>query len=291
MASESVKIGISIALIVFGIVLMFSSLAARKSKAGFGSLLGVGAAVTAAGLVVAVVTWNTDPASSATNQVSAKGAELYNTPIVDSANLNVPNPITVVRTPSAMQDPPAKSALKQAGAPIAPVSSVTWSDTASAPLEHVLQFQKEEPSVTLNRQSPVGMPAHDPKTVPAIPKKLVRAGYESAYAPPLPPDENPVIQDFVTVVPPLTAGPVFYKPASKYPTLNELMEERRIFESRPDTPELQRHRRMGAMREAALSVPIHRQRDGYMVPLTDPFQTAPSTVQIQEAVAAATLGS
>ncbi len=281
MASESVKIGIAISLIVIGIVLMFSSLAARKSKARFGSLLGVGAAATLAGLVVAVVIWNVDPT---TNQTSPTKQAL-NTPILAATD-----PITVLRTPSAMQDPPAKSALKQAGASLTPSPSVTWSDTASAPLEHVLQFQKEEPSVTLNRESPVGMPAHDPKHVPAIPKKLVRAGYESAFAPPLPSNENPVIQDFVTSVPPVTVGPVFYKPVSKYPTLNELMEERRIFQGRPDTPELQRHRRLGDMREAALSVPLHRQRDGYMMPLTDPIEATPSTVQVQEAVAAATLG-
>ncbi len=100
-------------------------------------------------------------------------------------------------------------------------------------------------------------PAHSPKPVPAIHPRL-RPGYESASQPaPTVVPHQEKCQD---------TGPVFYRPQRRYPSVDDIALERQAFNARPDTPDIDRRRRVGLLQEAALM--MGPPRDGHMVPIS-----------------------
>lgn len=62
------------------------------------------------------------------------------------------------------------------------------------------------------------------------------------------------------------------KPIYTYPTVEEIRIERERFQSRPDTPDLDRKRRTSLLREYALD--MGHPRDGSMIPLIKPLSAA-----------------
>lgn len=64
-------------------------------------------------------------------------------------------------------------------------------------------------------------------------------------------------------------GKILYVPNGAhmpaYPNLEDIRMERERFNNRPETPDLDRHRRVGMMQEFALAMPP--ERNGYMIPI------------------------
>jgi len=195
---------------------------------------------------------------------------------------------TVPAAPPAQTAPLLKSILKkpeEEGTVLAQVSgdvspsptSVTWSDDdrEDQALETVVEFEGEESplSVAPSTKKARKQKAHVPKPVPAVPRRRQLADVVPGYAPSFDTTAVPMGETFSPAPLPPSAGPVFYKPPYKYRTVNQIAEERAEFMSRPDTPELDRHRRVGQLREYGLAIPITAQKDGIMVPLTNPTGT------------------
>ena len=225
-------------LIVAGLVISAASPAAAKRKGAFAAMLTVGTILLIVGVIVCL--------------------------------LPGPAPVSVI-TPAHRVKVPRSSCFKKkkkvaGGTPslLAEVGPrLRWIDEDGSnhlPLEHVLEFSPSQAPVQLQNNVLYEQPAHNPKTVPAIPMSQ-RFGYVSASAPG--PDLaamfNPVAP------PPSVGGAVYYKPPQKYPTVGQIAEERNRFMSRPETPDIDRHRRLGQLREYALT--MKAQRSGAMVPL------------------------
>jgi len=143
-----------------------------------------------------------------------------------------------------------------------PSPSVSWSDDeAGESLENVVEFNGVEAPDSIQNSTPVGYPAHPPTNVPAKPRRKV-LGYEPASAPGI-----DLAAVFTTQeVPVSVGGAVYYKPKYNYPTVGEIAAERSSFYSRPETPDIDRHRRLGQLRDYALT--MRAQRSGVMVPMT-----------------------
>ena len=310
MPTQKSKSWIGATLILLGVILLCVAVGVQKraSNAGFGTTLALAGAALAAG--VSVLIWL--PVTAAVPQP----------PPVPLPPRSILKPTSHSRGGGVGMALPTEGNRQQragAGTPPLPVrsprpaSSVSWSDGDSrSPLERVVEFEKEEPPAIVAAAESRPMPAHAPKAVPAIPNRLrmpvadavgvASAGDGRPYEPATPPVVDvpklrmgyqsgltagqpcALAAEFQPPIPP-TAGPLYYAPTFKGPTVNELIEERRRFQERPDTPELQRHRRMGAMWEAAMSIPVHLQRSGLILPVSGPALPLPSEVQVQEAVA------
>ena len=268
------KTGLVVGLLVVSAVLLCVALGLgrRASNMAFGSVLALGGAFLVSGTCLLV--WL---------PVEAPGPA--------ESIVHGPAPGAASAAPRSRRQP-SKSILKtvatagdqdQTRSP----SSVSWSDGDSqSPLERVVEFRGEEPPVVVARMEPVDMPAHMPRPVPAVPNKLrtgyespavpllvaaepnkLRMGYESPAVPGLPGQLDAAFQ---RPLPPPSTGPLYYTPFTGYPSVNDMIEERIRFQNRPDTPELERHRRLGLEWEVAMSMARHPDRSGYVIPVTGP---------------------
>jgi len=234
---------LSATLILVGVVITAVSPAAAKRKGAFISMLVVGIILAVVGVAVCLLPG--PPILSVT---------------VPAHRVKVPKRSCVKKKRKSMTNELSKgnpSLLAEVG------PRLTWMDGGGSddlPLEQVLEFSSSEAPVQLQNNVLHEQPAHDPKTVPAIPMKQ-RLGYvpASASGPDLAAIFNPVAP------PPSIGGAVYYKPPQKYPTVGQIAEERNRFMSRPETPDMDRHRRLGQLREYALT--MKAQRSGAMVPL------------------------
>jgi hypothetical protein len=135
-------------------------------------------------------------------------------------------------------------------------------------MEEVVVFDAGAAPSQVRNEAPKHQPPHEPGVVPAQPRKA-RLGYAPPYEPRSP---AALAEDFnPPEVTPVSAGPVYYKPLSKFPTVNDIVQQRAVLQSRPDTPELDRHRRLSLLREYALAIPITTQRSGLQVPVAGPY--------------------
>jgi hypothetical protein len=119
-----------------------------------------------------------------------------------------------------------------------------------SPLSRVKTFDSLESPAAVRRQLVQLMPDHAPKNVPATPLSM-KATQPSRYATPYDPSGGP------SPPPALfqgSKGPVYYTPPSRYPTPDDLAEERQRFMQQPDTPACDRSRRLSALREIALTL-------------------------------------
>ena len=143
---------------------------------------------------------------------------------------------------------------------------LSWRDqspVSPGALEAVVEFDEQDAPVSIHGAPVTLRDAHMPKAVPALPRRYPRfyqPAFETAAAPV---QFTPNSQADATHA----QAAIYYAPPQAYPTLNDLMLERAQFENRPDTIELQRHRRVTELRDAAISLDPTVQRDGLVVPL------------------------
>lgn len=168
-----------------------------------------------------------------------------------------------------------------------PSSPQSPSSPSPPPLAMVRTFRAEEPPVLVQSAQTVAVPDHEPKPVPAMPLNPVLAqdmyqrrlqkqqareaaaaaaaaeaasvpvsvpvpvvlGYESASQPRELPPMTAAQKEYEQLP---TAGPVAYTPPSPYSNVNVMAEERQRFLSRPDTPAIDRSRRVKELQEAAM---------------------------------------
>ena len=187
------------------------------------------------------------------------------------------------------------TALAAANRPASP--GVTWSDAGSSnTLENVVEFAAQDAPAVIAAAVPQTQPAHDPK---AVPMRLQRGAALASVASPAspsapmpvyaPPSLSPASESSVVIpvvagympasapggdladvfnpapLPPSVGGAVYYHPPYPYPTVGEIAEERNRFWAKPETPEIDRHRRLGQLRDYALT--MRTQRSGLMVPV------------------------
>lgn len=108
-----------------------------------------------------------------------------------------------------------------------------------------------EPARDLQTQMPTQMPMPTPRYEPPFDDQSVYAQPEMISQP----DSAP-------------AGPIYYTPGQAQPyyrTPDEIAEERQIALSRPNTPELERKRRMGELAEIAAT--LKQERNIFSVPV------------------------
>jgi hypothetical protein len=161
-----------------------------------------------------------------------------------------------------------------------PSPAVSWSDDTG--LEKVVQFKKDDAPAAILAAVPQNQAAHAPKNVPMrlLSPNLLSPNPPSAAADNLP-EYVPMVAGYMPAsaqgcnlaetfnpppIAPSVGGAVYYKPPSKYPTVGEIAEERSRFWSKPETPDIDRHRRLGQLRDYALT--MRPQRSGTMVPVT-----------------------
>jgi hypothetical protein len=280
---QKAKTGLVVALIVVGTVLLCVVLGVRKraSNAAFGGTLLLAGAFMAAGL--SVWKWVPVKANADTTPKDTAAQPPQPQQVMPKSILKTSPPTQLAGTGiSPVLNPVGINASNLSPSPSPSPSTVSWSDRDSrSPLERVVQFEKEEPPRLVSAAQAVAMAAHTPRPVPAVPNKL-RMGYESAS---LPGQPGALDRAFIAPQPPLTAGPLYYTPFTGYPSVNEIIEERNRFQHRPDTPELQRHRRMGADWEAAMSIPLRLQREGLMIPVTPSAPLLPSVIPQEPVIA------
>jgi hypothetical protein len=143
---------------------------------------------------------------------------------------------------------------------------LSWRDQSPVSpggLEAVVEFDEQDAPASIHDAPVTLRDAHMPKAVPALPRRYPRfyqPAFETAAAPV---QFTPNSQADATHA----QAPIYYAPPQAYPTLNDLMLERSQFENRPDTLELQRHRRVTELRDAAASLDPTVQRDSLIVPL------------------------
>jgi hypothetical protein len=191
------------------------------------------------------------------------------------------------------------TALAAANRPASP--GVTWSDAGSSnTLENVVEFAAQDAPSVIGAAVPQTQPAHDPKAVPmrlqrgaALASISSPAPMSVTYASPsapmpvytaTPASESSVVIPIVAgympasapggdlaavfnpaPLPPSVGGAVYYHPPYPYPTVGEIAEERNRFWAKPETPDIDRHRRLGQLRDYALT--MRPQRSGLMVPV------------------------
>jgi hypothetical protein len=261
----------STVLIVLGIILVLCSIAAGRNKAALASLLTIGGLSLIAGVIMVLIPTPVPPAPD-TIVVAEEVVDDMPPPPPIRRRRRVPAK-PILKTPSMPSTPtqPVKPTTLAAVGDVtlspapSPSPRVTWSDgdDSSSGLEEVVEFEVVDSPAGIAGRSVVVKPAHKPKKVPAVPKRY-RAGYVSASAPT---DELPSLESTFNPVPipPSVGGAVYYKPPSKYPTVGEIAEERQAFYSRPETPDIDRHRRIGQLREIALT--LKPERSGNFIPM------------------------
>jgi hypothetical protein len=241
---------------VIGVVLMLTAIAPRTRGSPRTVLISFGAILTVIGILGVTVSLLYKPSS----------------PTVLSPSPSPSNqPKSILKTPLAGGGISAANTATQS-----PSASLSWSDSDSSTgvLEDVVEFSIEDAplKVSATGRKRIKRRAHSPKAVPATPmrrkrrKKIVEdGGYESASAPhtPMPPigcDADDM---------PITTGPVYYTPPKKFPSVSDLSVERQQFMSLPNTPELDRQRRINGLVEAALSMRMDTGRpgSGFTVPI------------------------
>jgi hypothetical protein len=92
--------------------------------------------------------------------------------------------------------------------------------------------------------------AFDPQ--PACPPE--EWGYETPYAPAPPLTADSMQAQDPTGVGLPAAGPVYYTPPSKYKTPDDIAKEREVLWNTPETADTTRRRRLGQLREIALTL-------------------------------------
>ena len=275
-----------------------ASLAAHKNKAVFATLLVIGVAAMIAGVVLLLVPSPPVSNAAASSLAISNAASMLSTPPllppIRTHSRRKPKSIlkkssrkSVMRDSNGENGRNGNSSTSagvgggagDGGGILAAVSGlsspppaavVTWSDSSRSnkPLESVMEFQAQDAPATIASGTVQLQAAHDPKAVPMrVPYPVyaplpVVAGYMPAAAAPA--------VDLATVfnpaeVPPSVGGAVYYKPPSKYPTVGEIAEERNRFWSKPETPDIDRHRRLGQLRDYALT--MRPQRSGAMIPV------------------------
>lgn len=273
-------------LMLVGVVVALSALGARSNKAAFVGLLTLGTAMLLAGvgllltpdapapavllpsmplLLPSILKTSTNPKRNRKRKLAPRGKGL--TEATRGTSLAADASLTGVLTVPALGGASLEGAVGMAPSP-----AVSWSDDTG--LEKVVQFEKDDAPAAILAAIPLSQPAHKPKSVPmrlpaaaanaaSLPEYVPAvAGYMAASAPGcnLADTFNP------PPIAPSVGGAVYYKPPSKYPTVGEIAEERSRFWSKPETPEIDRHRRLGQLRDYALT--MRPQRSGTMVPLT-----------------------
>jgi hypothetical protein len=136
---------------------------------------------------------------------------------------------------------------------------VTWAEEP-----HVRPFLASDPSMAARSPaSPARVPAAQVDVVVDAgwvePTGVVVPGYEPPFA------EAPAVRegDLGSVLP--AGGPAAFRSHSRFPTVEEAIEERQRYMARPDTPDLDRKRRMVALREAAAT--LRPMDPGFAVPI------------------------
>jgi hypothetical protein len=182
-----------------------------------------------------------------------------------------------------LQTPPrvAAAAPLLAGAPLAPRSSshghnhghspktVTWPAEGDVASYRLFDTAAPAAAVAAASDTPAPQPVQSlqvlvPPPLPTMPT------YETPYddtAPSLPQQA----QDLQEAEQRVTEGPVFFTPGQALPyyrTPNQIAEERLLSQSRVNTPELDRHRRVGELAEIAAS--LKQERNVFSVPTTAP---------------------
>ena len=206
-------------------------------------------------------------------------------------------PPTVVRGSHVPEQPhPGLSELAVSDAGVRPPTrpGVHWEDelpvSPGSPLETVAEFVSSEPPVAVAESPRVRQPAHQPLDVPALPRNpdlwtekqkrrhhrrhppSPRLGYQPASISSAPCGPVGAASEAGTFQ--AAVGSLYYEYKYPYPTVNEVLEERQRFESRPETPEITRHRRIGELQEATVSLSPPG-RDGLVVPVAIAPRDAP----------------
>jgi hypothetical protein len=262
--------GVSAGLGFAGLLLIICSFAAIRRRAAFITLMVIGFILVLVGVILAVT-----PAAASAVRIPEKHVQEFehlNPPIKMKSSLkrkllgSIDEETDTTKKPDTIEglDNPTEASVKKpeilaaAQTPQPTSPAVSWQQDPS--LERVLEFNSVDAPVAISRGIPVDMAAHAPKQVPAVPLRQ-KLGYVSASQPgeDLAAVFNPVEP------PPSVGGAVYYKPTYNYPTVGEIAEERNRFWSKPETPDVDRHRRLGELREFALT--INPQRSGAMIPI------------------------
>ena len=159
-------------------------------------------------------------------------------------------------------------------APLPPTTpKLKWQDQSQQQeqfLERVVQFDENESPSAVSGSPVEQRSAHEPKHVPAKPRRA------QTYVPAVAPATATETQQLAGAFEPYsgqtlpTGGPVYFSPQYDWPVVSEMVSEREQFLSRPDTPELTRFRRVCELQEAAASLSPCTQQDGLMIPIAGP---------------------
>lgn len=233
-------------MMIVGSVLIIVSIPTFKfSKKAFGGLLAVGIVL----LVAGILSWH----YIALHNQSIKTKAVAATTTTPSTTTEPEN----IFTPTLQPDSTAPARLAEV-----PKKRVQWADDGNKlkTIARVQEFDNTASPVDIAAAAPAyAVPDHEPKPVPARPVVVVPTPtiYEPAYITP------PVVVEDVQPEP--TAGPVYWSPPQRYPTVDAIADERQRFWSKPETPDVDRQRRVGQLREYALT--LGRDRDGSSVPI------------------------
>jgi hypothetical protein len=264
--------GVSAGLGLAGFLLIICSFAAIRRRAAFITLMVIGFVLVLAGVIVAA----TPAPAVLVERKTVRGFDHLNPPLKIKSSLKrkllvsidapesladsaeTPESLTdTTKTPKKVSKNPEILAAVQA-LPPPPSPAVSWQKDSG--LERVLEFNSTDMPKAINRATAVDMQAHAPRQVPAVPLRQ-KLGYVAASQP-----GNDLDAVFNPVEPPPSVGgAVYYKPAYNYPTVGEIAEERNRFWSKPETPDVDRHRRLGELRDFALT--MKPQRSGAMIPI------------------------
>lgn len=219
---------------VTGAVLVLVSVPCYRSNAAFYSLMSIGIAMVIVGLLL----WS----YQAGQPVPVKKVKTVvipePLPVGTSELAQVPLPVTeaqllennhgneyIISRMSAVPEPPV----------VVPVPTQKLKSSISSKKKH----RKKKSSVRLSEKS-------DVKEFDKAEAPLAVSGNQVTYVP--------------------TKG-TLYSPGApyKYPTVEDIRLERERFANRPETPEIDKQRRLGMLREFALS--MGTPRDGSLIPL------------------------
>jgi hypothetical protein len=248
----------------------------RATAVKVGISAGVLTAVAIIVFIVYIVLTSKMPQSKSSSSNKSLAAPSASPPATSGGSSPPPNILPVL----AAGDGLIGSSNVQPSGPSAPIikqhgrdsglqtDKLSWRDQSPVSpgcLEAIVEFDEQDAPARITDAAVVQRDAHAPKPVPALPRRLTPRFYQPAFE---------TAAEPVQFVPSSQAdatheqAPIYYAPPQAYPTVNDLVQERARFENRPDTPELQRHRRVTELREAAASLDPAVQRDGLMVPIS-----------------------
>jgi hypothetical protein len=267
---------VPITLFVVGLVLLIVSIPLYGTKPAFWSMIACGSAAVVTGVVLFVLDAQRAAArrayieqqerkAHALRRAKKKADANKQASLAETSNATVSAAVPTIGgfvLPSPSRRTGGGNEGLESGS-LGNGAGVTWMDDnkPDSPLSAVKEFRTEEPVKAVRDALIDLVPDHPPKAVPAVSvARRLSLGYEKPYVCPGAAVSVPYAQAGVNVVDvgalnPESANectaPMFYTPPSQYPTVDDIATERQRFWCRPETPETDRARREGLLKEAS----------------------------------------